>query len=66
MDTAAIIAAIGAVPASLAAFAAIIAARRTSSGNDALGHAIEDVRTDIERLSKKLTQHVENRRIHRG
>lgn len=62
MDTAAVVAAIGAVPASLAALAAIIAARRTQVGND----AIADVRADIERLSKKLTQHVENRRSHRG
>lgn len=62
METAAIVAAIGAVPASLAAIAAVIAARRTIAGND----AIADVREDIERLSKKITQHVDNRRVHRG
>lgn len=66
MDTAAIVAAIGAVPASLAAIAAIIAARRTQVGNDVLAEFRKEIHADIDRLSKKLVQHVENRRIHRG
>lgn len=62
MDTAAIVAAIAAVPATLGAVAAVISARRTSVGND----AIADVRNDIARLSEKVTRHVDNRRLHRG
>jgi hypothetical protein len=67
MDAVSLIA--GAMPATLAAVAAIIAARRTGIGNHAtedVRQAINDLQQDIERLSKKVSQHVENRRIHRG
>jgi len=61
-DTAVIVAAIGAIPATLAAIAAVISARRSGSGNA----VVEEIRDKIDRLDERLTRHIENRRIHRG
>lgn len=57
-----LIAAFGAIPASLAAIAAIIGAKKTNTGNA----VVEEIRDRLERLDKKITDHVQNRRIHRG
>lgn len=56
------VAAIGSVPATLAAIAGIIAARRSGAGNA----AIEGMRAEIRDLDEKISGHVANRRLHRG
>jgi Na+/melibiose symporter-like transporter len=62
MESATIIAVIGAIPATLAAVAAIIAAKKTGAGNA----VVEEIRDQLQRLDKKISDHVSNRRLHRG
>lgn len=62
MSEVVIVAAIGALPATLAAIAAVIAARRTNTGNA----VVEEIRSRMEKFEAQMTAHVNNRRLHRG
>lgn len=61
-DTAVVVAAIGAVPATIAAIAAIVSASKTGTGNA----VVTEIRDKMIQLEERLTNHIENRRVHRG